>query len=236
MKVNTKNAPVAQAAGAPSFGQLLAAPPPPPMLVAASARALNLAAKSLAQAAQVAVAGRARVDAEASRLLGVRGLHMVHAEQLVSARTEAAIALPQVMHERALDALSQELLKDLEGTTSRAANDAPGKAFPPPPVASDSTPAVQSAAQFKQQNRTRAAQAMALIEKIELFVRSAERPSLALTLNNSLGARVEIERLGPQEVALRLVGQRGPPSPEAVGRIRDALYARGLRLAAISVA
>jgi hypothetical protein len=83
---------------------------------------------------------------------------------------------------------------------------------------------------------TKAAQAVALIEKIETFVKANQRPALALTLNNTLGARVEIERIGPGEVALKLVGQRGPPSPEAVSRIREELLARGLKVAALSVA
>ncbi|MEO6119208.1 MAG: hypothetical protein ABIP12_00855, partial [Terriglobales bacterium] len=50
----------------------------------------------------------------------------------------------------------------------------------------------------------KAAKAIALIERIETFVRS-QRPGLALTLNNSLGAHVEIERIGPKEIALKLV-------------------------------
>ena len=61
-------------------------------------------------------------------------------------------------------------------------------------------------------------------------------PGLALTLNNSLGAHVEIERIGPREIALRLVGHKGPPTAEAVSRIRDELRARGLKVGALSVA
>lgn len=82
--------------------------------------------------------------------------------------------------------------------------------------------------------QARTEQALALIERIELFVRS-QRPSLALTLNNSLGARVEVERMGPKVIALRLVGHRGPPTAEAVSLIRDELRARGLKVAALSV-
>lgn len=81
----------------------------------------------------------------------------------------------------------------------------------------------------------KAAQAVALIERIEFFVRS-QRPGLALTLNNSLGAHVEIERIGPREIALKLVGHKGPPTAEAVSRIRDELRARGLKVGALSVA
>lgn len=80
----------------------------------------------------------------------------------------------------------------------------------------------------------RAVQAAALIERIEVFVKS-QRPALALTLNNSLGARIELERLGAGRIALRLVGNGGPPSPEIVSRIREELRARGLQLGALSI-
>jgi hypothetical protein len=91
-----------------------------------------------------------------------------------------------------------------------------------PPVQLEASPEAQ------------AAQATALIERIEVFVKS-QRPGLALTLNNSLGAHVEIERVGPKEIALKLVGHRGPPTAEAVSRIREELRARGLKVCALSV-
>jgi hypothetical protein len=75
---------------------------------------------------------------------------------------------------------------------------------------------------------------VALIERIETFVKS-QRPAIAMTLNNSLGARVEIEKLGPGRIALRLVGQNGPPTPETVSRIREELRSRGLEVGALSV-
>jgi hypothetical protein len=139
--------------------------------------------------------------------------------------------------ERALDAITRELVGAFDGTASRVANDHPGKERLAAPVATVmETHHSQSAAEFRHEHQVKAAQAVALIEKIELFVKSTQRPAIALTLNNALGARVEIERVGPREVSLKLVGQHGPPSPDAVSRIREELQARGLKVSALSVA
>jgi hypothetical protein len=72
-----------------------------------------------------------------------------------------------------------------------------------------------------------------LIEKIEVFVR-AQRPALALRLGGSLDATVELERTGTRQVALRIQGHRGPLPREDLGRLREALEARGLRLSALT--
>ncbi len=81
---------------------------------------------------------------------------------------------------------------------------------------------------------TRAASALELVTKIEAFVRS-QRPALALTLNSGFGTKVEIERLGPKQVAVKVHGRGGPPAPEDLARLRDELRARGLTLSALSV-
>jgi hypothetical protein len=127
---------------------------------------------------------------------------------------------------RLLELITQELDGGLEGGGSTAANDLPFFLPGAAPPADDP----------RQQHLERSAAAVALIEKIQVFVRHGQRPILALTLDNALAARVEIERLGPGRVALRMVGHRGPPCPEAVSRVRDELLARGLKVAAISVA
>jgi hypothetical protein len=82
---------------------------------------------------------------------------------------------------------------------------------------------------------SQATAAVTLIQQIETFVRS-NRPGLAIQLDGRLAARIEIEKLGPREVALRLVGKNGPPSAENVGRIREELRGRGIRIGAITVA
>ncbi len=175
---------------------------------------------------------RARVDSEAARLTAVRADHHEGSAQQQVRGQQANGDQAQRVDRRVLGLILQELEAAFDRDpprVERAANtegkpvpfrsEAPPSLPPPPPAA---PPA-------------RAEQAMALIERIETFVRSS-RPALAVTLNNSLGARVEIERLGPGRIAIKLVGQRGPPSADTVSRIREELRARGLSVAALSVA
>src|SRR5689334_15499191 len=72
----------------------------------------------------------------------------------------------------------------------------------------------------------RVERALALVERIERFVRSG-RPSLALTLRGQLSGRLEIERVAPGAISLRLSSRRAP-SERVLREIREALEARGL--------
>jgi hypothetical protein len=81
---------------------------------------------------------------------------------------------------------------------------------------------------------TRASAALALVSRIEVFLRGM-LPRISLTLNNALGATVDIERMGPKAVAVRIKGPHGPPKPEEVNRLREELGNRGLKLLALSV-
>lgn len=172
---------------------------------------------------------RQHVEAEAERLTTVRAGHHQAVARSESRSVETLASATEKVDARVLALIVKELESAFEGEpphVERAAN-CDGKATPfraeaPPPVKAAEPPA-------------RAEQAVALIERIETFVRSS-RPALALTLNNSLGARVEIERLGPGRIALKLIGQQGPPSADAVSRIREELRARGLQVGALSVA
>lgn len=129
---------------------------------------------------------------------------------------------------RVLDLIVRELTQEFEARPARVAN--------PVQLVANEMPFHSSPTPLPMQvSDPRATQAAALIERIDTFVKS-QRPALALTLNNSLGARVEIEKLGPGRIALKLIGQRGPPSAETVTRIRDELQARGLTVGALSVA
>lgn len=73
--------------------------------------------------------------------------------------------------------------------------------------------------------------ALELVEKIEAFVRS-QRPGLALTLQGALEGRVEIERVGPNEVAIVLTtkSRSGELPLNQMSRVRDELLARGLKV------
>lgn len=206
-------------------------PAPKPGSVAASGKAVAAAPVH----SQVAVA-RTRVDAEAKRLGDVRAHHVATAEQASTVRAELTDGADQQRSNRLVDLIVKELVTEFETRPGGAASQKIGNPVQPisalnelpfgvgaqPPKAPTPGPEV------------RAAQAAALIERIEVFVKS-QRPALALTLNNSLGARVEIEKLGPGRIALRLVGQNGPPAPATVNRIREELQARGLKVGALSV-
>ncbi|HET9156825.1 MAG TPA: hypothetical protein VFN91_09175, partial [Myxococcaceae bacterium] len=72
----------------------------------------------------------------------------------------------------------------------------------------------------------RVERALALVERIERFVRSG-RPSLALTLRGGLSGQLEVQRVAPGAIALRLSSARLPSAGE-LGELRQALEARGL--------
>lgn len=161
------------------------------------------------------------------------------AQNLTELRAHHVDTGQKEQHARLVDLICQELRAEFGGDMKVAANSdkpapfntgtvVPISAAAPQPGPAQS-PAVPLAATVK------AASAVELIEKIDTFMKS-QRPALAITLEGSLGARVEIERLGPKEVAVRVVGKNGPPSAEDIGRIRDEIRARGLKVGALSVA
>ena len=78
----------------------------------------------------------------------------------------------------------------------------------------------------------RAERALALVEKVERFLRSG-RPGLSVTLRTREPTRVELERVGRATVSLRLAAPR-PLPPEEVELLRTALATRGLRLHALA--
>jgi hypothetical protein len=186
---------------------------------------------STAIATQVRQQARVHADQEASRLGTVRADHARHADALDDVRAQHTEAVVERSEGRVLDFILKEFAADASTSnvtppptpTGELATVHPIRTAAPQPSRAEATP------------EAKASQAVALIEKIETFVRS-QRPGLALTLNNSLGASVEIERIGPREIALKLVGHMGPPSADAVSRIRDELRARGLKVGALSVA
>lgn len=231
MKVDPKAqlTPVVVASRAQPFKQLLAEarselkqqPPPLPRFPYQAAKSAVTQVSATAQ-----TLGRARTHAngEAQRLGVVRTEAQEGARASVEVRHQRSEAMQERGEARILEFITRELnpepaprLPQLEASIHHLH-----------PIAQP-TPKLEAAPEAK------AAQAVALIERIELFVRS-QRPGLALTLNNTLGAHVEIERIGPKEIALKLVGHRGPPTAEAVSRIREELRARGLKVGALSVA
>ncbi len=167
------------------------------------------------------------IHARVNQLTLARAAHVKNALAQVAARGEALDDQTTQRRHDAVDAMFRELVNEFGKVPEPTA-----RPVPTSPLGEAATAAAPTA---KQVADNRAVQAVRLIEKIDIFVRT-QRPALALTLNNSLGARVEIERVGDGRVALRLVGHGGPPSPEAVSRIRDEMEARGLKIAVLAVA
>ncbi|MFZ5470343.1 MAG: hypothetical protein ACOZIN_12980 [Myxococcota bacterium] len=172
---------------------------------------------------------RQSLHAEASRLVASRADgHRVNEERLAA---------------RLLDLICKELLSERggEGTPRRNQSEngepsAPAHRLehrPWPQVSCQpQTPGAHSV--DRPAHTARAQAAAALVEKIEVFLKS-QRPSLSMTLHSRLGALLEVERTGPREVAIRIKGRRGSPFPDDLTLLRDALGARGLKLAALRV-
>jgi hypothetical protein len=186
----------------------------------------------------------AQHTAAAAQLSTARAHHVATARDLATARASHHQTHEQQATHRLVDLIASELACEPSPVSAaRAGHATPAPAAAPQHLPFEPLPTSQLAVGAQRSSgpmppalpAERAAQAVALVERIETFVRSA-RPALALTLHQSLGARVEVEKLGPGRVALRLVGHRGPPSPETVARIREALRSRGLEVGAVSVA
>ncbi|AFE06136.1 hypothetical protein COCOR_04991 [Corallococcus coralloides DSM 2259] len=170
-----------------------------------------------------------------------QGMH-VEAQRLGSVRQEALVEGGTQASHRATELLAREVERSYRAEPRPAPGPLPsptredrsleGMARGSPPegarAASGSTegatPAGPPVAQVES--------TLALIEKIEVFVKS-QRPALGLSLRGPLEATVEVERTGPREVALRIQGRHGPVPSEDVARLRDALEARGLRLSVL---
>jgi hypothetical protein len=174
---------------------------------------------------------RRSADAEAERLATVRASHHQVAAQQELRAAEATTCQAEKVEARVRALIVKELESAFDGGPAHVERAATCDGKVQPSFRVDGPPHPAKGAEAS----ARAEQAVALIERIETFVRSS-RPALALTLNNSLGARVEIERLGPGRVALKLIGQKGPPGADVVSRIRDELRARGLEVGALRVA
>jgi|RhiMethySRZTD1v2_1073278.scaffolds.fasta_scaffold688749_1 hypothetical protein len=153
---------------------------------------------------------------------------------------EGAAATDQAtgrLQARAADLLSTAFRAEETASSERAPTTNGGTTVPPafhelPGAfgscsASGSASAVSAAPHAASQaSQNRIERALALVERIERFVRSG-RPSLALTLRGGMAGELEVERVARGAVALRLSSSR-PLSANALGELRQALEARGL--------
>ncbi|AEI66497.1 hypothetical protein [Corallococcus macrosporus] len=172
---------------------------------------------------------RQAMHAEVQRLDTVRG----EAQTQGQARTE----------HRLHEFIARELSKDLRAPLPTPPEPRPPQGPPPPdaqrppqePPGQDGSPQVSMGAAGASAHvedtspAPRAEAALALIERIEVFVKS-QRPALSMSLRGHLDATVEVERTGPREVSLRIQGRHRPVAAEDLSRLRDALEARGLKL------
>jgi hypothetical protein len=225
----------------PGFLQALRgapAPKPAPLHVPAGLRCHLSTAVGLRGAAARPLPG----SAEGLRALR-QGMHG-EVQRLGEVRSLSVGQGEQQREQRAVELIARELVRELPREVPGVP--APGPRLEPtaaPSAAGDGGEAVQrvgagggrgAAPAAAPSAQLRAEAAVALIERIELFVRSG-RPAMALSVGGSLAATVEVERTGPREVALRIQGRRGPPAPAELAQVRAALAERGLRLRSLQV-
>jgi hypothetical protein len=154
-------------------------------------------------------------------------------QRLDEGRTASAQATGR-LEARTAELLRAALRTEETARTEHAARVCPASAdalVPHSKDAAPTTPGVTAApgapaAASRPGAEARVERALALVERIERFVRSG-RPSLALTLRGSVPGRLEVQRVAPGAVALRLSSAR-PPSASELGELRQALEARGL--------
>lgn len=178
---------------------------------------------------------RAGANAEAARLDTARSHHVATADEVTARGLALNDRTDETRTQRVVELIVNELLAEFEPRSPSTTVGNPVQPTSSQPDVPFGRASASSAQRPTVTAEVRANQAAALIERIDTFVKS-QRPALALTLNNSLGARVEIEKLGPGRIALRLVGQNGPPDADTVNHLRDELTARGLKIGALSVA
>jgi hypothetical protein len=219
-----------------------AARPAPAAGPAAPSRLLRTAGPPRAVAPAVARAVQARVTVEG--LQRARAGHDAEAARRGEVRGEALGAAAQAGEVRAHELLRQALLREPDPCVPR-----PGAAAPPaPPAPREERAGAEAAAPGTPggargeaatpqpagaspggEAPARAEALLALVERIDAFVR-AGRPALALEVGGALGARVELERTGPGEVALTLRPRGAPPAAAELEALRRAVEGRGLRL------
>jgi hypothetical protein len=146
----------------------------------------------------------------------VRAQAHVKAEGLVHARSQGLETDREHHHERAHALIERELQRDEEHSERRIAA----------PTVLTGTAAL---APRPEATKVKASEAIALVQKIEVFLKSS-RPSLSMTLTGRFAGEVQIERVGKGEVSLRLRPSGQKPSASELEELRGARAGRGLKL------
>lgn len=187
-------------------------------------------ARPIPGAKAMAVVPKTKPVSNSAQLTEVRQLSHHHAQRLAAERADAMERRGERLDARQIDLICKELL-------TGAANDAQSErapGVPPPPHLEPLKPGPPFEGDIVRLAAARARAAIELARRIEVFL-GAHGPALELPLNDVLGARVHIERIGFNEVALVLKGDKGPPKAEAVSRIRESLQARGIKVGALTI-
>lgn len=178
----------------------------------------------------MALVPKLKAVSNADALAHARQLSHEHARLLAQERADALQGRGQKLDARQIDLICRELL--LGAANDAQPERAPGA--PPPPAVEPLKPGPPFEGDPVRLATARARAALELARRIEIFLGSSG-PALELPLSDVLGASVHLERIGPGEVALTLKGDKGPPRAESVGRIREALRARGIKIGALTV-
>lgn len=197
------------------FPKVPTRPATPVKLAALNALASRGAAHATtAQALQEVRAGHA---ATAGELQHAQAEHAAHARALAEVRQAPPLGEPHFPH-----GVRERLAQALEQPPAAPAPTVPWPSGPTnePGEATAHTSRVDSA--------------LKLVERIEVFLRSG-RPQLELSVGGAFQAEVLLERTGPGEVAVTVRGKHGPPPPQELARLRDALRQRGLKLSSLGI-
>ena len=198
-------------------------PSAPPRRQRTATRARALRAEPRAALAPGEVRGQARreMDASARRRVDDGRVATAQASGRLEERTADLLRRALRTEEAARSEHPARTLAAPPGTSGPGAPEALSTAAGTEPIAAGAGASGPTAV-----SQGRVERALALVERIEHFVRSG-RPSLALTLRGRVAGRLEVQRVGPGAIALRLASSR-PPSERELGELRQALEARGL--------
>lgn len=189
---------------------------------------------------------KAHVLSSPEALSAARGAMHVESGRLGQVRSEALQQNEQRVDGRVLDLVLRELAQSFSVDGDRAAmTPARTELSPrPSPSVEQGVTALSGRLSGGQTGSTpeplpvhptaRADAARRLVERIETFVRS-QRPGLTLAVAGAINAQVDVERTGPNEVALKIRATRGVPHAEDIARIRQEIQSRGLHLASLSL-
>jgi len=209
--------------------------PKVPGRAAASAKPV-LASRDAAHATTAQALQREQGPVTTSReLQHTRAGHTAAARELQYARAGHATTARELQHARAGHAARAHAPSESRPTTQAAPHDAHerlAQALVQAPAASTASPGGRGEATAP---TSRVDSALKLVERIEIFLRSG-RPQLELSVGGAFNAEVLLERTGPREVAVTVRGKNGPPPPQELARVREALHQRGLKLSSLTSA